>query len=503
MPALAGSQIVLGWAVNKDLHPKYWLARAPKPGKHTLDDLIAIPSKKIAQHIVLVAQSGSGKSYFLGRLIEEILLKTQSRVLIIDPNSDFRRIAKAVHSDNWKTAGYNFSERRGFLPDETARSLFSRKWRNIPKAVLSARIDPTKHDDELRIEALQIDWTGISAEVLSGELEPILENEVRCCHDFVKTVSKLIGITKVTDTDLIEFGARLCEQTWQKTLPVMIEILKRELPFSEDRLSDAQKERADIVAAGVGALYHQAAVHRSYVSKGIEKFYFSKAKEIQDSQLVRESNTSLSTQDTPRLQVVDLPSIREFRFRPWIVSTVLSTEWDRAARNWQKATDHPTASDPRVPTFIVIDEAHNVVPSEPRDEAEKGLREQVRRIAAEGRKFGLYLILVSQRPDKLDPYVVSECENRVIMKLGSLAVLSKTIEVLGLSSVSTRTLRRCLEFDVGRALLAGPWVGKTPVFLYGAARRTEEGGKNLDAKHWARASPKRTRKTKIIPVPRP
>jgi GTPase SAR1 family protein len=497
MPAPAGSQLILGWAVDDDLHPKYWLAPAAKPGGHTSDDLIAIPAKKIAQHIVVVAQSGSGKSFFLGRLIEEILLKTQSRVLIVDPNSDFRRMATPVRWDKWQKAKYDRGDRTGFLPEEPKRATFSRKWRKMSKVVLSARIDPTRHDDALRIEHLQIDWTGISAEVLSGELEPLLENEVRCCHDFVKVVSRLMGLTKVADdfsnNDLIGLAARLCEQTREKNLADTVEVLKNEFPFSEENLTDAQKERAEIIAANVESLHREAAVHRSFVSEEMEKFYFSKATEIRDAQLVRQSNISLSTQDTPRLQIVDLPSIREFRFRPWIVSTILSTEWNRAARNWQTAIDNPKARDSRVPTFIVIDEAHNVVPSEPRDHSEKALREQIRRIAAEGRKFGLYLILVSQRPDKLDPYVVSECENRVIMKLGSLAVLNKTIEVLGLSSVPERAIKRCLEFDVGRALLVGGWIGKNPAFLYGAARRTEEGGKNLDTDHWARTSPRRAR----------
>jgi DNA helicase HerA-like ATPase len=134
----------------------------------------------------------------------------------------------------------------------------------------------------------------------------------------------------------------------------------------------------------------------------------------------------------------------------------------------------------------VVDEAHNLIPAEPRNHAERGLREQFRRIAAEGRKFGLFLILVSQRPDKLDPLIVSECENRALMRLGSAAVLTKTKDVLGLGDVPERTLERCLEFDIGRALLAGAWVRDEPVFLYSAARRTLEGGRNLDDEFWAR-----------------
>ena len=43
------------------------------------------------------------------------------------------------------------------------------------------------------------------------------------------------------------------------------------------------------------------------------------------------------------------------------------------------------------------------MPSEPRSRYEAIVREQFRTIAAEGRKYGLFLILVSQRVDKVDP----------------------------------------------------------------------------------------------------
>jgi hypothetical protein len=33
---------------------------------------------------------------------------------------------------------------------------------------------------------------------------------------------------------------------------------------------------------------------------------------------------------------------------------------------------------------------------------------------AEGRKYGRFLILVSQRPDKLGPLVLSECETKLL-----------------------------------------------------------------------------------------
>ncbi|HVG34669.1 MAG TPA: DUF87 domain-containing protein [Pyrinomonadaceae bacterium] len=57
--------------------PRYWVGADPKAGDQLIDDLVAISSDAIGSHTAIIAQSGSGKSFFLGRLIEEILLRTK------------------------------------------------------------------------------------------------------------------------------------------------------------------------------------------------------------------------------------------------------------------------------------------------------------------------------------------------------------------------------------------------------------------------------------------
>src|ERR1700719_274025 len=75
MPWLT-ENLVLGWKVTKGLEPQHWEQQNARPGKHKLTDVVSAVPKSIAHHTVIIAQSGSGKSFFLGRLIEEILLKT-------------------------------------------------------------------------------------------------------------------------------------------------------------------------------------------------------------------------------------------------------------------------------------------------------------------------------------------------------------------------------------------------------------------------------------------
>jgi len=65
------------------------------------------------------------------------------------------------------------------------------------------------------------------------------------------------------------------------------------------------------------------------------------------------------------------------------------------------------------PTFLIIEEAHNFIPA---DGGSKSTA-PISRIAAEGRKFGIGLCIVSQRPNKIDQNVLSQCNSQIILKI--------------------------------------------------------------------------------------
>jgi hypothetical protein len=58
-------------------------------------------AKGLPAHMAVIAQSGSGKSFMLGRMLEEIAGKTLARFLILDPNSDFVKFS-VVDNDAWQ-----------------------------------------------------------------------------------------------------------------------------------------------------------------------------------------------------------------------------------------------------------------------------------------------------------------------------------------------------------------------------------------------------------------
>ncbi len=70
----------------------------------------------------------------------------------------------------------------------------------------------------------------------------------------------------------------------------------------------------------------------------------------------------------------------------------------------------------RDPVLLVCEEAHRYVPE--RGEAEYATAQSaIRRLAKEGRKYGLGLILVSQRPSEIDGTVLSQCSSWIVLRL--------------------------------------------------------------------------------------
>ena len=72
----------------------------------------------------------------------------------------------------------------------------------------------------------------------------------------------------------------------------------------------------------------------------------------------------------------------------------------------------------RDPILFVCEEAHRYVPN--RGDAEYEVAQSaVRRLAREGRKYGLGLMLVSQRPADIEDTVISQCNSWVVLRLSN------------------------------------------------------------------------------------
>ena len=68
------------------------------------------------------------------------------------------------------------------------------------------------------------------------------------------------------------------------------------------------------------------------------------------------------------------------------------------------------------PVLLVCEEAHRYVPN--RGEAQyKAAQDAIRRLAKEGRKYGIGLMLVSQRPSEVEATVLSQCNSWIVLRI--------------------------------------------------------------------------------------
>jgi hypothetical protein len=369
-----------------------WLARTPSRGAglpigtlQLAEDVpFALAARGFDRHTFLCGQSGSGKTYALGLILEQLLLHTTLRIIVLDPNSDFTRMAH-LRED----------------ADEQA----ARRYDAVARAIAVHR---TGADGDARLR------------LRFGDLEPAAQ-------------AALLRLDPVEDREEHAELVRALEQGSPAALGELI---------------------ASDHAIGVRA--RNLGVHRWSV-------------------WAREQGGSVTEalgDPSVRCLVVDLGSLPTREEQALVGEAVLAALWSRR-------TD-------RSPVLIVIDEAHNVCPQEPGDALTALAADHAVRIAAEGRKFGLYLLVSTQRPQKVQENVLSQCDNLILMRMNSASDLAFAGAVL--SFVPPGLLASAGTFRLGEGLVAGKLASHPALVRFGA-RIAQEGGSDVEATWAAPASP--------------
>ncbi|RMD65209.1 ATP-binding protein [Candidatus Parcubacteria bacterium] len=161
------------------------------------------------------------------------------------------------------------------------------------------------------------------------------------------------------------------------------------------------------------------------------------------------------------LSVIDLAGA-DFWLADFVVEKVLREIWHRALTRGLV-----------YPVFVVLEEAHNFVPNS----GGRRAAQIIRRIASEGRKFGIFLVLITQRPYRIHQDTLSQCNSQIIMRLTNPEDQSAVRRAS--ESISERLLADLPGLNVGEAVIVGPLV-RAPVMVQVAGRASQEGGNDLD-----------------------
>jgi DNA helicase HerA-like ATPase len=126
------------------------------------------------------------------------------------------------------------------------------------------------------------------------------------------------------------------------------------------------------------------------------------------------------------------------------------------------------------PVFVLIEEAHHFAPSG----TEVVSTAILKQVLAEGRKFGIGVGLISQRPGKLDADVLSQCQTQCIMRI--VNEIDQKSVAAAIEGVGRDLLDNLPALSKGQVIVAGAGVN-TPVICRVRERYTKHGGESKDA----------------------
>jgi DNA helicase HerA-like ATPase len=133
------------------------------------------------------------------------------------------------------------------------------------------------------------------------------------------------------------------------------------------------------------------------------------------------------------------------------------------------------------PIFVIIEEAHVFIPKE----QDTSAKYWTAKIAREGRKFGIGLGIVSQRPRSVDLNVLSQMGSFAIMKIiqedDQRQIASAT------ETTSRELISQLTSLNVGDAVLVGQWVNLPSLVHIEEVKEKIMGGDQSAVTAWAKA----------------
>lgn len=343
-------------------------------GENTVPVFIDV-NKLVTEHLAVLAMTGSGKSYTVGRIIERLVAINNGTVVVFDPHGEY---GKALAGGNLQFS--SLLDATDDKRDQETLPLIKQTFEKLQAAgagiqVYSPQHESFKHKYASKNAplALQFDHFEMDdiAEILPGLTEPqqrVLDVAIRYWR----------SVDKVEPRDINRLRHLLGDG---------IEELKEWGDLSEAEAKALSGRSAAVASMKLSRVLNEA-----------QSFYSATMAEPTDiyKMVGRPSNQQ------GRLVVVDLQGLSDTAKQ--VVCALLSSEILKAASS---------KTDPLRPCFIVYEEGHNFAPADGNAVSHR----IIKKIAGEGRKFGVGFGIVSQRPSKLDSDVTSQCNTLITMRL--------------------------------------------------------------------------------------
>jgi DNA helicase HerA-like ATPase len=389
------------------------------------DVAVGIDLAGLGSHLAVLGQTRVGKSNLVGRVVEE-LHRHGGTILIFDPNSDFVRMR--------------------FDEQGQRRNLANRIHVYRPNGVRA------RHG---------VDKTGPVAPFVF-EFARLPFDHQCALADIQPTMSRLRAAFQVALDRTQATTPRYVPRQMHAALSGMLDEL-RARPAKNKKSNAHAVDHDDDTPTQAEDLLHLSADDVTAVMRRVED------RLMRDESLWDMTGMDTNTIFEPQtVSVLDLGGANR-RTIDALTSIVMRMIWARAQQGLS------------FPIFVVVEEAHNVAPRQRSgavgDPDEYGSTYWIKRIGAEGAKLGLYLVLVSQRPNKLDEDALANCNSQIVLRLTNPRDQSAVIE--SSEQISQDLMKDLPGLNVGEAIAVGPIV-PVPVLLKTDRRESAHGGASRD-----------------------
>jgi len=334
-------------------------------------------NKLVTEHLAVLAMTGSGKSYTVGRIIERLVAEMNGTVVVFDVHGEYGKA--------FEKGEIHFNNNLDFIEDERERKSIQRIQEQFLKLI--------KAGGGIKVYTPQMDSFDYKYSAKNHHLALQFDR-----FDMDDLSSILPGLTEAQER-VLDVAIRYWKAKYNnppRDIQDLTYLLSDEQGLEElkswDNLTEGEAKALNNRSAAVASMKLTRVINEA------KSFYTRAIGEPTDIyEMIGEKGKSVG-----RLVIIDLQGLSDDAKQ--IITALISSEIMRAASDKKKQIR---------PCFLVYEEGHNFAPAGIPSISKK----IIKKIAAEGRKFGTGFAIISQRPSKLDPDVTSQCNTIITMRL--------------------------------------------------------------------------------------
>lgn len=399
-------------------------------------------NKLATEHLAVLAMTGAGKSYTVGRILERLVAVNNGTVVVFDPHGEYGRALQGGNIQfNTKLDNIEDPRDQRVIP-EIQRMLDRLREAQAGIVAYTPQIASFRHK-----------YAGVNRELA-----------LQFDHFEMDDISEILpGLTEPQQR-VLDVAIRYWRLT-ERSEPRDINRLRTLLGDGLDELKEWDQLSQAEAAALNGRSAAVASLKLARVLSEAQSFYSAALSAPTDiyEMVGRPSDKK------GRLVIIDLQGLSDTAKQ--IITALVSSEILQAATS---------KTDPTRPTFLVYEEGHNFAPAGGAAVSHR----IIKKIASEGRKFGVGFAIISQRPSKLDPDVTSQCNTLIAMRLKNpddQRFIAKTSDM-----VSQADLEELPSLSTGEALIFGRSIA-APLLVKIGQKALQHGGESPNViKVWGR-----------------